>query len=224
MKKTTSRAAAAAGSLAVAAAVAVGCSQTEDATKDLTSSAVSAGSSAASAIGSAASSAASAAGSAASSAASAAGSAASSAASVASGAASSALNGAPTTLNVPGLGEVAMDGPTAEAYRRLGGESVLGSPTAQAQKVGEGTVQPFTNGTIFSSPATGAHVVQGEILTAYQAQGGPEGRLGWPTADETETGGGPALANGGWVCEFQHGTITWLNDGNGNFNGTTTTK
>ena len=117
-----------------------------------------------------------------------------------------------------------MDGPTAEAYGRLGGEAVLGSPTAQAQKVGEGTVQPFTNGTIFSSPATGAHVVQGEILTAYQAQGGPEGRLGWPTADETETGGGPALANGGWVCEFQHGTITWLNDGNGNFNGTTTTK
>lgn len=117
-----------------------------------------------------------------------------------------------------------MDGPTAAAYRRLGGESVLGSPTAQAHKVGEGTVQPFINGTIFSSPATGAHLVQGEILAAYQAQGGPDGQLGWPTADETEIGGGPALANGGWVGEFQHGTVTWLNDGGGNFHGTTTTK
>ena len=102
--------------------------------------------------------------------------------------------------------------------------SPCSAPRPPRPKGGRGNPQPFTNGTIFSSPATGAHVVQGEILTAYQAQGGPEGRLGWPTADETETGGGPALANGGWVCEFQHGTITWLNDGSGNFSGTTTTK
>lgn len=234
MKTTLARTAAAAGGLAIAAAFAVSCSQATDATKDALSSASSAGSSAASAAGSAASSAASAAGSAASSAASAAssaassgasaaGSAVSSGASVASSAVSSVLNGAPTTMNVPGLGEVSMDGPMAEAYSRFGGETALGAPTAMPEKVGDGTVQAFTNGTIYSSPESGAHLVQGEILRVYTADGGPAGALGWPTADETQIGGGPEAANGGWITEFQNGTISWLNDGDGNFTETIAT-
>ena len=224
MNKNVTRAAAAAGSLAVAAAFAVSCSQAKEATKDIASSASSIGSSAASAAGSVASSAASAAGSAASSAASAAGSAASSGASVASSAVSSVLNGAPTTMNVPGLGEVSLDGPTAEAYQKLGGSAGLGMPTAQPQKIGDGTAVAFTNGTIFSSPSTGAHVVQGEILRVYNEQGGPGGSLGFPTSDETQTGGGPKTTNGGWITEFQNGTITWTNTGNGNFTETITKK
>ena len=158
--------------------------------------------------GSAASSAAGAAGSVASSAASAAGSAASSAGSVASSAVSSVLNGVPTSMNVPGIGEVSLDGPTADAYAKLGGEQALGMPTAQVEKVGDGTVAAFTNGTIFASPSTGAHLVQGEILRVYNEQGGPGGALGFPTSDETQTGGGPKSANGGWITEFQNGTIT----------------
>ncbi len=212
MNSTFARVAATAGGLAVAAAFAVSCSQAKEATKDAMSSASSMGSSAASAAGSAASSAASAAGSAASS-----------GVSVASSAVSSVLNGAPTSMNVPGLGEVALDGPTAAAYTKFGGEKALGMPTAQPEKVGDGTVAAFTNGTIFSSPA-GAHLVQGEILRVYTEQGGPAGELGWPTADETETGGGPKTANGGWISEFQNGTITWLNNGSGMFSETVTKK
>jgi uncharacterized protein with LGFP repeats len=119
-------------------------------------------------------------------------------------------------MNVPGLGEVSLDGPTAEAYTKFGGETALGVPTAQPEKVGDGTVAAFTNGTIFSSPA-GAHVVQGEILRVYNEQGGPAGVLGWPTADETPTGGGPSVVEGGWIAEFQNGMITWTNQGGGSF-------
>ena len=223
MTTKITRAAAAAGSLALAAAFAVSCSQATEATKDAMSSASSIGSSAASAAGSVASSAGSAAGSAASSAASAAGSAASSGASVASSVVSSVLNGAPTIMNVPGVGAVSLDGPVSEAYAKAGGEAALGMPTAMPQKVGDGIVQAFTNGTIYSSPSTGAHLVQGEILRVYTEQGGPGGALGFPTSDEAETGGGYKVSGGGWISEFQNGTITWTNTGNGTF-GETVTK
>jgi uncharacterized protein with LGFP repeats len=231
MNTNMARAAAAAGSLAIAAAFAVSCSQATEATKDAVSSASSMGSSAASAAGSAASSAgsaassaASAAGTAASSAASAAGSAATSAGSAASSVVSSVLNGAPTTLNVPGLGDVSLDGPTAAAYEKAGGAAALGAPTAVLEEVGDGTVLEFANGTIFSSPSTGAYVVQGEILNAYIAQGGPAGPLGFPTADEAPTGGGYKVNGGGWISEFQNGTITWTNNGAGTFAQTVTQK
>jgi uncharacterized protein with LGFP repeats len=127
-------------------------------------------------------------------------------------------------MNVPGVGEVTLDGPTAEAYTKFGGEKALGMPSAQPQKVGDGTVAACTNGTICASPSTGAHLVQGEILRVYNEQGGPGGSLGFPTADETQTGGGPKAASGGWITEFQNGTITWLNDGQGNFTETVTKK
>ena len=132
-----------------------------------------------------------------------------------------------------------MDGPTAEAYQKMGGEAVLGAPTAMAQTVGDGSMLAFTNGTIFTSPSTGAHLVQGEILKVYTAEGGPAGKLGfptsdeaqtgggalgWPTADETETGGGYKVTGGGWISEFQNGTITWLNNGGGAFTETVTQK
>ena len=246
MNTRMARAAAGVGGLAIAAAFAVSCSATKEATKDALSSASSIGSSAASAAGSAASSVGSAASSAISSGASAAGSAASSAgsaassvassgasaassavssgASAASSAVSSAVNGTPTTINAPGVGEVSLDGPTAAAYTRLGGATALGAPTGMAEKVGDGTMTPFANGTIFSSSA-GSYLVQGEILKRYlDEQGGPTGALGWPTADETTTGGGDKVANGGWISEFQNGTITWLNDGKGNFTETVTKK
>ena len=217
MNTPLTRASATIGGLAVAAAFAVSCSQATEATKEIASSASSMGSSAASAASSAVSSGASAAGSAASSAASAAGSAASSGASAASSAVSSAVAGASTTMNVPGVGEVTLDGPTAAAYRKSGGEDALGAPTAQPVKVGDGTVAVFADGTIFSSPSTGAHLVQGEILRVYNEQDGPTGLLGWPTADETETGGGPSVVEGGWIAEFENGMITWTNQGSGSF-------
>ncbi len=243
MNTTMARAAAGVGGLAIAAAFAVSCSATKEATKDAVSSASSIGSSAASAAGSAVSSGASAAssavssgasvassavssgasaaGSAVSSGASVASSAVSSGASAASSAVSSAVEGA-TTINAPGVGDVSLSPDVAAAYTRLGGATALGVPTGMSETVGDGTVTPFANGTIFTSPA-GSYLVQGEILQRYMdEQGGPAGSLGWPTADEATTGGGPKEANGGWISEFQNGTITWLNDGKGNFSETVT--
>jgi uncharacterized protein with LGFP repeats len=95
----------------------------------------------------------------------------------------------------------------------MGGEAVLGPPTGQPEKVGDGTVQAFANGTIYSSPSTGAHVVWGEILKTYLAQGGPTGPLGLPTTDEFGVCGGPTVAHGGWGSEFEHGYVWWLNWG-----------
>jgi uncharacterized protein with LGFP repeats len=128
-------------------------------------------------------------------------------------------------MNVPGVGEVALDGGTAGAWTRLGGAAALGSPTGMSETVGDGTVTPFGDkGSIFTSPA-GSFLVQGEILKRYMdGQGGPTGALGWPTADETTTGGGSKVANGGWIGEFQNGSIAWLNDGKGTFSETVTTK
>ena len=223
MNTRMARAAAAAGGLAIAAAFAVSCSATKEAAKDAASSASSAVSSGASAAGSAVSSGASAASSAVSSGASAASSVASSGASAASSAVSSVVNGAPTTMSVPGVGDVSLDGPTAAAYTRLGGATALGAPTGMSEKVGDGSMTPFANGTIYSSPA-GSYVVQGEIARVYAEQGGPTGALGWPTADETKTGDGPKMSGGGWISEFQNGTITWTNDGKGSFTETITKK
>jgi uncharacterized protein with LGFP repeats len=192
--KPMARAAAAAAALAIAAAFAVSCSPAKQA------------------------------GSAASGAASAGASAATSVASGASSAVSSALAGAPTTMNVPGVGNVTLDAATAAKYQQLGGEAVLGLPTGQPEKVGNGTAQAFDKGTIYSSPSTDAYLVRGEILRVYLAQGGPAGPLGFPTNDESQEAGGPDIPNGGWRSDFEHGSITWLNQGNGAFKETVTRK
>jgi uncharacterized protein with LGFP repeats len=137
---------------------------------------------------------------------------------------SSALAAPAKTVEAPGVGSVVLDGPVAEAFNKAGGEGKLGLPTAQPEKIGDGVAQPFAHGTIYSSPSTGAHLVQGEILKVYIAHGGPAGELGFPTASEAQTAGGPFVAHGGWISEFQHGTITWLNQGDGSFKGTVSKK
>jgi uncharacterized protein with LGFP repeats len=99
-----------------------------------------------------------------------------------------------------------VNSPVAGYYSQLGGSaSYLGTPTDSPYAVAGGQAQDFTGGTIYWSPATGAHAVHGAILTHYQALGGPGGFLGFPVTDETGTPDG--------IGRFNHfandGSIYW---------------
>lgn len=152
----------------------------------------------------------------ASSAASSGASAASSGLSSATSAMSSAATAPELRYDVPG-GEVILDGDVAKTFTKAGGEQKVGRLTAKPEQQGTGTVFTFENGNIYSSTATGTHLVQGEILRVYNQNGGPTGSLGYPISDEAQTNGVPQTASGGWISKFRHGEISWLNQGDGNF-------
>lgn len=71
-------------------------------------------------------------------------------------------------------------------YQHLGGAaSYLGTPLASEVAAPRGGLaQDFHGGTIYWSPATGAHAVQGGILAKYKGLGGPAGVLGYPITDQ----------------------------------------
>ncbi|TSE02220.1 hypothetical protein FOS14_00915 [Skermania sp. ID1734] len=101
-------------------------------------------------------------------------------------------------------GDIEVSGDILSKYNELGGPTgTLGLPTGAAKTIGgDGHYQEFAGGAIFYSQGTGAHVVWGDIRTAYDQNGGPGGELGFPTSDETDIPGGKQST-------FQHGKITW---------------
>ncbi|WP_416063020.1 LGFP repeat-containing protein [Rhodococcus indonesiensis] len=109
-----------------------------------------------------------------------------------------------TTLPGAGGGEYTISGPILAKYNEIGGaDSPLGAPTADQEDVGDGSVAEFEGGIIAWSPDTDAHVVWGEIRTAWEAQGGAGGELGFPVSDERP------IPNG-LESEFEMGTITYV--------------
>lgn len=79
----------------------------------------------------------------------------------------------------------------------------LGFPTNDELTVKGGASQTFQGGTVFWSSKTGAHGLKGAILQRYAAFKYEQGKLGFPTSDETKT------INGGVWQSFQKGTIYW---------------
>lgn len=66
-----------------------------------------------------------------------------------------------------------------------GSSSAVGAQDGDVYSVGTGYGQKFTDGQIFYTPDTGAHLIYGEILDKYQSLGGPgDSDLGFPTIDE----------------------------------------
>lgn len=124
----------------------------------------------------------------------------------------------PTTLHESG-GDVVLDQAVAGKYSEYGGQDALGAPIGQPKQAGSGTFQSFARGSIYSTPSTGAHVVTGEILNIYLANGGPSGALGFPKSDAFEVCGGPTVLHGGWGDEFENGWVWWLNKGEEKFKG-----
>jgi uncharacterized protein with LGFP repeats len=83
--------------------------------------------------------------------------------------------------------------PTAEinmAWRAAGGAAgPLGAKQGDQAPVGAGGLaQNFIGGKVFFSPATGANAVETDVLTKYEALGGPVGDLGFPIANEADGG------------------------------------
>ncbi|MDV3125085.1 hypothetical protein M1247_09215 [Mycobacterium sp. 21AC1] len=77
------------------------------------------------------------------------------------------------------------DAAVTAAWDASGGDGgPLGPRQGDVYAAGPGFVQDFAGGKMFFTAATGAHYMQGAILEKYEAQGGPEGDLGFPTIDE----------------------------------------
>jgi uncharacterized protein with LGFP repeats len=107
--------------------------------------------------------------------------------------------------------------PTADinmAWRAAGGATgPLGAKQGDQYSVGsDGLVQNFAGGKIFFSPATGANAIETDILTKYEALGGPvTSNLGFPIANEADGGVKPASK----VSAFSAGdkpVIFWTSD------------
>ena len=119
------------------------------------------------------------------------------------------LAGQLTGLEVP-------DNPTSAinaARRAAGGElGPLGAEKGPPYEIGsDGLGQDFAGGKIFYSPATGAHVVTGQVLAKYESVGGPEGDLGFPTSSETDGGLEPASRMSTFAAEDRP-VIFWTPD------------
>ncbi|WP_139283122.1 L,D-transpeptidase family protein [Raineyella antarctica] len=85
-------------------------------------------------------------------------------------------------------------------------QGVLGAPTTAVAcgLVDGGCYQHFQGGSIYWSPATGAHFTTGAIRAKWAATRWENGFLGYPTTDET-----CGLARGGCYQHFQHGSVHW---------------
>ncbi|MCB0925381.1 MAG: hypothetical protein KDB50_12690 [Mycobacterium sp.] len=73
-----------------------------------------------------------------------------------------------------------------QVWNAAGGpDSVIGAQDGDVYQVGAGYAQKFTDGMIFFTPDTGAHLIYGAILDKYESLGGPaDSDLGFPTIDE----------------------------------------
>lgn len=90
---------------------------------------------------------------------------------------------------------------------------MLGAPTGQEFKVGNGAQRNYAWGSLYWSPTTGVYEVHGAIWWKYKSLGGPAGFLGFPKTDESQIinnihGGLYPL---GAASTFQNGDIVWSN-------------
>jgi uncharacterized protein with LGFP repeats len=86
-------------------------------------------------------------------------------------------------------------------------KSLLGAATSDEMDVPGvpgARMNTFQGGVIYWSPATGAHVVYGAILSKYLSIGGPTSFLGLPITDEQ------GYLRNGRISRFQHGRIVWF--------------
>ncbi|NLG55189.1 MAG: esterase [Rhodococcus sp.] len=106
----------------------------------------------------------------------------------------------------PQTGAHAIKGAIRDEWARQGWEGgPLGYPVGGDRKTPskDGTVQAFEVGSMYSSPSTGTHSVQGLILGKYADAGYETGALGFPKTSEMP------VKDGGRFNEFEAGNIYW---------------
>ncbi|MFB9376672.1 N-acetylmuramoyl-L-alanine amidase [Kineococcus gynurae] len=111
----------------------------------------------------------------------------------------------------PGNGAHVVRGAIRDRWAALGWEAgVLGWPTTDEIGLRGGAFNHFTKGSIYFSPANGAHAVLGAIRNAWAAQGWENGPLGYPTSDEYAVPGGRRsdFVGGTVTYDFQSGKTT----------------
>jgi len=99
----------------------------------------------------------------------------------------------------------AVVGEIEKKWTALGGcTSIVGAPFTNERGTpdGVGRYSVFERGSIYWTPALGAHEVHGRIRDAYAAAGWEAGELGYPISDEY-------AVTGGRRSDFQNGSITW---------------
>ncbi len=104
------------------------------------------------------------------------------------------------TLDGPN-GKIEVQREIADKYAEIGGPvGHFGAPSGEQESGPDGgAFVNFERGVIFWSPATGAHFVSGDILAAFNDNGGLD-TLGYPTDDPKDTDGGKQV-------DFQKGQI-----------------
>ncbi|HYH54129.1 MAG TPA: LamG-like jellyroll fold domain-containing protein [Solirubrobacterales bacterium] len=106
----------------------------------------------------------------------------------------------------------AVKGEILERFLATGGVGTWGYPKTNELPIRRnvetiGRLTHFEFASFYWSGATGAHEVHGGILDEYRKQGGPAGRLGFPTSDEADIPGGGTLAR---YNTFENGSILWF--------------
>ncbi|MEU8901127.1 esterase [Nocardia sp. NPDC048505] len=121
-----------------------------------------------------------------------------------SGSATATTEAEQTRIATQGGQEVTISGDIYEKYVETGGSaSPLGLPLEPEENgPNGGKYQDFAGGTIYSAEDGDPHIVWGEIRKAWEANGGANGKLGYPTSDEQDIPGGKEST-------FTGGTITW---------------
>lgn len=104
----------------------------------------------------------------------------------------------------PATGSFEVRGAIRDRWAQLGWENGLGFPVSGDTRTPTkpGYYTHFEGGSVYWSPATGAHAVRGALRDAWARQGWENGRLGFPTRDEYPVPGGLRV-------DFQGGSITW---------------
>jgi uncharacterized protein with LGFP repeats len=115
----------------------------------------------------------------------------------------------PTSTQIPGANGTpyTVEGPILAKYQSLTADQLkdLGKPYDNELKTkdGSGSYQQFDGGVLIYKNGGPVYFVWGKIRDAWNAVQASQGKLGYPTSDET------VQPDGSYKSTFEHGTVTW---------------